>query len=424
MAMEVAAMTKPRHDVAATAFDAARAREDFPILRQEIKGRPLVYLDNAATSQKPRAVIDAVSAYYEKHNANVHRGVHALSVRATELFEAAREKTRAFINAGTTSEIVFVRGTTEGINLVASSFGQLRVQAGDEVLITAMEHHSNIVPWQMLCQRTGATLKVLPMGRDGDLLREELPPMLNARTRILAVAHVSNSLGTVNPVAEIIALAHERGVPVLIDGAQAVPHFRVDVRDLDADFYVFSGHKMYGPTGVGVVYAKKSILESLPPWQGGGDMIASVTFEKTTYNSLPHRFEAGTPDIAAVVGLGAAIDYLEAAGPAEIQHYEDDLVRYAADALASARGVTLIGTPKRRAGVVSFTLAGVHPHDVGMILDSEGIAIRAGHHCTQPVMDFYGIPATNRASFALYNTRAEVDRLVEALDKVRAVFGS
>jgi cysteine desulfurase/selenocysteine lyase len=248
--------------------------------------------------------------------------------------------------------------------------------------------------------------------------------MLNARTRILAVAHVSNSLGTVNPVAEIIALAHERGVPVLIDGAQAVPHFRVDVRDLDADFYVFSGHKMYGPTGVGVVYAKKSILESLPPWQGGGDMIASVTFEKTTYNSLPHRFEAGTPDIAAVVGLGAAIDYLAAAGPAEIQHYEDDLVRYAADALASARGVTLIGTPKRRAGVVSFTLAGVHPHDVGMILDSEGIAIRAGHHCTQPVMDFYGIPATNRASFALYNTRAEVDRLVEALDKVRAVFGS
>ena len=420
--MEVAGLTKTPQETAAPVFDAERARRDFPILQQEINGKPLVYLDNAATAQKPRQVIDAISGYYEKHNANVHRGVHALSVRATELYEGAREKVRAFINAAATSEIVFVRGTTEGINLVASSFGQ-RVKSGDEVLITAMEHHSNIVPWQMLCQRTGASLKVLPMGRDGDLLLDELPHMLTDRTRLVAVTHVSNSLGTVNPIAAIIAIAHERGIPVLVDGAQAVPHFRVDVRDIDADFYVFSGHKMYGPTGAGVVYVKKSILETLPPYQGGGDMIASVTFEKTTYNTLPHRFEAGTPDIAAVVGLGAAIDYLTAAGFATIRHYEDDLVRYAVDALASARGVTLIGTPASRVGVVSFTLDGIHPHDVGMILDSEGIAIRAGHHCTQPVMEFYGVPATNRASFALYNTRADVDRLVAGLDKVRGVFG-
>jgi cysteine desulfurase/selenocysteine lyase len=408
---------------AAPAFDAARAREDFPILRREIKGKPLVYLDNAATAQKPRQVIDAVSDYYAKHNANVHRGVHALSVQATELYEGAREKTRAFINAAETSEIVFVRGATEGINLVASSFGGANVKRGDEVLVTAMEHHSNIVPWQLLCQRAGASLKVLPMNRDGDLLTEELPRMLGERTRIVAVTHVSNSLGTVNPVAEIIAIAHERGIPVLVDGAQAVPHFGVDVRAIDADFYVFSGHKMYGPTGAGVLYARKSILESMPPYQGGGDMIASVTFEKTTYNVLPHRVEAGTPDIAAAVGLGAAIDYLRAAGMEAIARYEDELVRHAVDALSSARGVTLIGTPRRRAGVVSFTLAGVHPHDVGMILDSEGIAIRAGHHCTQPVMDFYGVPATNRASFAFYNTRAEIERLVAGLDKVRTLFG-
>ncbi|MDH4037845.1 MAG: cysteine desulfurase [Candidatus Krumholzibacteria bacterium] len=403
-------------------MDAARVREDFPILHREIKGKPLVYLDNAATAQKPRQVIDAISGYYEKHNANVHRGVHALSVEATELYEGAREKARAFINAAETSEIVFVRGTTEAINLVASSFGGSNVKNGDEVLITAMEHHSNIVPWQMLCQRTGATLRVLPMNRDGDLLMEELPRMLNERTRIVAVTHVSNSLGTVNPVAEIIAMAHERGIPVLVDGAQAVPHFQVDVRALDADFYVFSGHKMVGPTGAGVLYARKSILEGMPPWQGGGDMIASVTFEKTTYNVLPHRFEAGTPDIAAVAGLGAAIDYLCATGMDAIARYEDGLVRQAVDALSSALGVTLIGTPGQRAGVVSFTLDKIHPHDVGMILDSEGVAIRAGHHCTQPVMDFYGVPATNRASFAFYNTRADIDRLIAGLDKVRALF--
>ncbi len=423
-AMEVAGMTRTHQEAGAPAFDAARIRRDFPALHQEVRGKPLVYLDSAATSQKPRAVIDAIGTYYERHNANVHRGVHALSVRATELYEGAREKARAFINAAGAEEVIFVRGTTEGINLVASSFGQARVRSGDEILITAMEHHSNIVPWQMLCQRTGAELKVLPMGRDGDLVMKELPGMLNERTRLVAVTHVSNSLGTVNPVAEIIAIAHEREIPVLVDGAQAVPHFRVDVRDIDADFYVFSGHKMYGPTGVGVVYARKSILETLPPFQGGGDMIASVTFEKTTYNTLPHRFEAGTPDIAAAVGLGAAIDYIHAAGFSAIERHEDELVAFAVDAIASVPGVTLVGTPRRRAGVVSFTLEGVHPHDVGMILDNDGIAIRAGHHCTQPVMDFYGIPATNRVSLALYNTRADVERLIAGLSHVRKVFGS
>jgi cysteine desulfurase/selenocysteine lyase len=414
-------MAKTHPGTGVPAFDAERVRRDFPILAEAVRGKPLVYLDNAATSQKPRAVIDAVSGYYARHNANVHRGVHALSVRATELYEGAREKTRAFINAVETSEIVFVRGTTEGINLVASSFGQ-SIKTGDEILITAMEHHSNIVPWQMLCQRTGATLKVLPMNHEGDLLLNQLPGMIGDRTRLVAVAHVSNSLGTVNPVAEIIAIAHERGVPVLIDGAQALPHMTVDVRDIDADFYVFSSHKMYGPTGIGVLYARKSILSELPPYQGGGDMIASVTFEKTTYNALPHRFEAGTPNIAGAVGMGAAIDYLRELDVNAIRRYEDDLVAYAVEQLSAARGVKLVGTPKHRAGVVSFTLDGVHPHDVGMILDSEGIAIRAGHHCTQPVMDFYGVPATNRASFAFYNTREDVDRLITGLNRVRGVF--
>jgi cysteine desulfurase/selenocysteine lyase len=414
-------MAKTHPGTGVPTFDAERARRDFPILAEAVRGKPLVYLDNAATSQKPRAVIDAVSGYYARHNANVHRGVHALSVRATELYEGAREKTRAFINAAETSEVVFVRGTTEGINLVASSFGQ-SIKTGDEILITAMEHHSNIVPWQMLCQHTGATLKVLPMNHEGDLLLNQLPGMIGDRTRLVAVAHVSNSLGTVNPVAEIIAIAHERGVPVLIDGAQALPHMTVDVRDIDADFYVFSSHKMYGPTGIGVLYARKSILSELPPYQGGGDMIASVTFEKTTYNALPHRFEAGTPNIAGAVGMGAAIDYLRELDVNAIRRYEDDLVAYAVEQLSAARGVKLVGTPKHRAGVVSFTLDGVHPHDVGMILDSEGIAIRAGHHCTQPVMDFYGVPATNRASFAFYNTREDVDRLIAGLDRVRGVF--
>ena len=406
------------------ALDVISVRCDFPILEQDVHGKALVYLDNAATSQKPRPVIDAITRYYETTNANVHRGVHTLSVRATELYEGAREKSRAFINAAEAAEIVFVRGTTEAINLVATSFGAARVRAGDEVVISAMEHHSNIVPWQMLCQRTGAVLRVIPMDHSGEIKMDEYRKLLNERTRIVAVSHVSNSLGTVNPVAEMISLAHERGIPVLIDGAQAVPHFRVDVRALDADFYAFSGHKMFGPTGVGVLYARKSLLETLPPYQGGGDMIASVTFEKTTYNVLPHRFEAGTPDIAGVVGLGAAIDYINSLGYDAIESYENELVAYAVDALSSVPGITLIGTPQQRVGVVAFTIEGVHPHDAGMILDHEGIAIRAGHHCTQPVMDFFHVPATNRASFAFYNTRAEVDRLVAALSKVREVFGS
>ena len=405
-----------------TTLDPARVRLDFPALAQEIKGKPLVYLDNAATSQKPRAVIDAISHYYETSNANVHRGVHTLSVRATEAYEAAREKVRAFINAAEAAEIVFVRGTTEGINLVANSFGSARVREGDEIVISTMEHHSNIVPWQMLCQRTGAKLRVIPMSRDGELFLGEYRGLLNERTRLVAVTHVSNSLGTVNPIREMIAIAHEMDVPVLIDGAQAVPHFQVDVRALGADFYVFSGHKMFGPTGAGVVYARRELLETLPPYQGGGDMIASVTFEKTTYNVLPHRFEAGTPDIAAVVGLGAAIDYVNGLGAEAIEAYERDLVAYAVERIASLKGVTLIATPKHRVGVVSFTLEGVHPHDVGMILDHDGIAIRAGHHCTQPVMDFYGVPATNRASFAFYNTRDEVERLAAGIESVRKVF--
>jgi cysteine desulfurase/selenocysteine lyase len=418
--MEMGAMTK----TAKPTIDVAAVRQDFPILAREVHGKPLAYLDNAATSQKPRAVIDAISRYYETSNANVHRGVHALSVRATELYEGAREKTRAFVNAAEAAEIVFVRGTTEAINLVASSFGQARVRAGDEVVISAMEHHSNIVPWQLLCQRANAKLRVIPMDRNGDLILDEYRKLLNERTRIVAIPHVSNSLGTVNPIAQMIAVAHERGIPVLIDGAQAVPHFQVDVRALDADFYAFSGHKMFGPTGAGVLYARRALFESLPPYQGGGDMIASVTFEKTTYNVLPHRFEAGTPDIAGAVGLGAAIDYMHAIGLDAIESYEGEIVAYAADALASVPGVTLIGTPKQRAGAVSFTIDGIHPHDAGMILDHEGIAIRAGHHCTQPVMDFFGVPATNRASFAFYNTRAEVDRLVAAIDKVKEVFKS
>ncbi|HET6349980.1 MAG TPA: cysteine desulfurase [Candidatus Krumholzibacteria bacterium] len=402
-------------------LDVPRVRRDFPALAQQVHGKALVYLDNAATSHKPRAVIDAVSNFYARDNSNVHRGVHTLSVRATDLYEGAREKVRALINAADLSEIIFVRGTTEGINLVASSFGS-RLVEGDEVVISALEHHSNIVPWQLLCERTGAKLRVIPMNHHGDLLLDEYRTLLNKRTRMVAVAHVSNSLGTVNPLPEIILAAHERGVPVLVDGAQAVPHFHVDVRALDADFYVFSGHKMFAPTGSGVLYGKRALLESLPPYQGGGDMIASVSFAKTTFNVLPHRFEAGTPDIAAAVGLGAAIDYLNGVGWEAIRAWERDLVTYAAERIAGIEGVTLVGTPAHRAAVVSFTIEGIHPHDAGMILDHEGIAIRAGHHCTQPVMEFFGVPATNRASIAFYNTRDDIDRLVAGIEKVKEVF--
>jgi len=406
----------------APGLDVEKVRKDFPILGQEVRGKPLVYLDNAATSQKPRAVIDAVARYYLQDNANVHRGVHLLSERATKEYEDAREKVRRFINAARTEEIVFVRGTTEAINLVAQTYGRTRVRAGDEVLITEMEHHSDIVPWQLLCEEKGAVLRVAPIDDDGQLLVDELQRMLGPRTRLLALAHVSNTLGTVNPVRRIVEIAHRQGVPVLLDGAQAAPHFPIDVRALDCDFYAFSGHKLFGPTGIGVLYGRSELLEEMPPWQGGGDMISSVTFEKTTWNKLPHKFEAGTPDIAGAIGLGAAIDYVSALGFAAIGAHEHDLLSYATKAVGEVPGLRLIGTAKEKASVLSFVLGDIHPHDVGTILDQEGIAIRTGHHCTQPLMRRLGVPATARASLAFYNRRSEVDALVAGLHKVQEIF--
>ena len=404
-------------------LDVKRLREDFPILHQTVRdGRPLVYLDNAATTQKPRAVIDAIRRYYERDNANIHRGVHELSERATAAYEGARALVQRFIGASSPREIIFTRGTTEAINLVAQSFARPRVRPGDEILISTMEHHSNIVPWQMLCEQTGAVLRVVPIDDRGDLVMDELAARLGERTRLLALVHVSNALGTVNPVREIVALAHERGVPVLLDGAQAVAHARVDMRDLGCDFYAFSGHKLYGPTGIGVLYGRSELLEAMPPWQGGGDMIASVTFEKTTYNTLPYKFEAGTPHIAGGIGLGAAIEYVNAVGLDAIAAYEAELLDYATRGVSSVPGVRLIGTARRKSGVVSFVVNGVHAHDVGTILDQEGVAIRTGHHCAQPVMERFGVPATARASLALYNTRDDVDALVAALRKVAEVF--
>ena len=406
-----------------SALDVKRLREDFPILHQTVRdGRPLVYLDNAATTQKPRAVIDAIRRYYERDNANIHRGVHELSERATAAYEGARALVQRFIGASSPREIIFTRGTTEAINLVAQSFARPRVRPGDEILISTMEHHSNIVPWQMLCEQTGAVLRVVPIDDRGDLVMDELAARLGERTRLLALVHVSNALGTVNPVREIVALAHERGVPVLLDGAQAVAHARVDMRDLGCDFYAFSGHKLYGPTGIGVLYGRSELLEAMPPWQGGGDMIASVTFEKTTYNTLPYKFEAGTPHIAGGIGLGAAIEYVNAVGLDAIAAYEAELLDYATRGVSSVPGVRLIGTARRKSGVVSFVVNGVHAHDVGTILDQEGVAIRTGHHCAQPVMERFGVPATARASLALYNTRDDVDALVAALRKVAEVF--
>lgn len=407
---------------ATIAFDPVRLRADFPILATTAHGKPLVYLDNAATSQKPRAVIDRLERYYTTENANVHRGVYDLSERATAEYEKAREKARAFLNAAATREIIFVRGTTEGINLVASSWGRPRLQPGDEVLVSAMEHHSNIVPWQLVCEERGAVLRVIPMNRRGELQLDDYARLLSDRTRIVAVAHVSNSLGTINPVAEIVRLAHARGIPVLVDGAQAAPHLKIDVQELGAEFYTVSGHKMFGPTGIGVLYGKTEWLETMPPYQGGGDMIKSVTFAKTTYADLPARFEAGTPHIAGAIGLGAAIDYLGSLDWAAVAAHERDLLSYATARLRDIPGVQLVGTAAHKASVVSFVVGGVHAHDVGTIVDQEGVAIRTGHHCTQPVMDFFGIPATARASFALYNTRADVDALVAALEKVRKVF--
>jgi cysteine desulfurase/selenocysteine lyase len=396
---------------------------DFPILQQKVNGKPLVYLDNAASTQKPRAVIERLMRYYETENANVHRGVHTLSQRATDSYEGARETMRSFINAESSKEIIFVRGATEGINLVASSFGETFVRKDDEIIVSAMEHHSNIVPWQMLCERAGAHLRVIPMSRDGELNLDVYEEMLSSRTRIVAVGHVSNALGTVNPLREIIEKAHRRGISVLVDGAQAVPHLPVDVQKLGCDFYAFSGHKMYGPTGIGVLYGRSGLMEEIVPYQGGGDMIRSVTFKKTTFNSLPYKFEAGTPDISGAVGLAAAAEYLTRIGMERIAEHEHKLLEYATQRLLELEGLSIYGTAREKAAVISFLFGDVHPHDIGTILDQEGIAVRTGHHCAQPVMDFFSIPATARASFGLYNTEQDVDRLVDGLIKIKEVFG-
>ena len=403
-------------------FDAGRIREDFPVLRLTVNGKPLVYLDNAATAQKPRPVLDALRKYYETECANIHRGLHWMSEEATRDYEESREKVRQFLGAEDTREIIFVRGTTEAINLVAHSFCRPRVRAGDEILITAMEHHSNIVPWQILCEQTGAQLRVAPINDEGELLLGEFERLLTSRTRLAAVCHISNALGTVNPISEMIEMAHRRKVPVLVDGAQAAPHMPVNVRELDCDFYAFSGHKLYGPTGIGVLYGKAQWLEEMPPYQSGGDMIRSVTFEKTTYNSLPYKFEAGTPHIAGVIGLGAAVDYLNGIGLERAAAYERELLEYATEHVRGIPGLRIIGTAREKAGVLSFVLEGIHPHDVGTILDREGIAVRAGHHCAMPVMERFGIPATTRASFAFYNTPQEVDALVAGIERVKEVF--
>ena len=415
-------VASPRGTPLQSALDVSKIREDFPALEQYIHGKPLVYLDNAATTHKPRAVIESTERFYTRENSNVHRGVHWLSQRATEAYEDARLKAKSFLNAGDSREIIFVRGVTEAINLVASAYGRMQVDKGDEVLISAMEHHSNIVPWQILCQEKGAILKVIPMNDAGELLLGKFEELLSPRTRLVSLVHVSNALGTVNPVEGMIQMSHKRNIPVFVDGAQAAPHMEIDVSSLDCDFYAFSGHKIYGPTGIGVLYGKAKFLELMPPYQSGGDMIRSVSFEETTYNALPYKFEAGTPNIAGGIGLATAIDYVQGVGSGRIAAYESELVAYAADQISKIDGVQLIGDAKRRAGVVSFVIDGIHAHDVGTILDQGGIAVRTGHHCAQPIMDRFGIPATVRASFSFYNTKAEVDALVEGLNKVVEVF--
>ena len=403
-------------------FSVQRVRQDFPILKQRFYGKPLVYLDSAASSQKPRAVIDAISRFYSEDYANIHRGLHALSERATQAYEGARDTVRRFLNAPSEQEVVFVRGTTEAINLVAQSYARPRLQPGDEILISAMEHHSNIVPWQIVCAERGARLRVVPITDAGELRLDVYEELLGPRTKLVAITHVSNVLGTINPIREIINLAHQRQIAVLVDGAQAVPHLAVDVQSLDCDFYAFSGHKLYGPSGIGVLFGKAALLEAMPPYQGGGDMISSVTFENTTYNRLPYKFEAGTPHIAGAVGLGAAIEYVTAIGLETIAAYEHELLAEATARLAAMPEVRLIGTAQEKTGVLSFVMEGIHPHDIGTVLDREGIAIRAGHHCAQPVMQRFGISATARASFGLYNTQAEIDALVAGIHKVLEVF--
>jgi cysteine desulfurase/selenocysteine lyase len=403
-------------------WDVEAVRKDFPVLAQTVNGKPLVYLDNAASSQVPQSVIDRTSKYLAEEHSNIHRGVHYLSQHATTAYEAAREKVKRFINAPDVKECIFVRGTTEGINLVAHSYGKAFINEGDEILVSQVEHHSNIIPWQQVAEDRGAKVVVIPMNASGELIIEEYDKLLNERTRIVAVAHVSNSLGTVNPIKAMIATAHKFGVPVCVDAAQSVPHFPVDVQDLDADFYVFSGHKMFGPTGSGVLYGKREWLDKMPPYQTGGGMIRSVSFEKTTFAPIPEKFEAGTPAIAAGIGLGAAIDYINAIDFEAAAAYEHELLEYATARLADIPGVTIVGTARDKASVLSFTIEGVHPHDIGTILDQQGIAVRAGHHCAQPVMQFFDVPATARASFAFYNTREEVDKLADAVQKVIEVF--
>ena len=400
-----------------------KIRADFPILAEKIRNKPLVYLDNAATCQKPQAVIDSIVQCYSHSYANIHRGVHTLSIRATDQFEAARNKVKTFINAASDKEIIFVRGATEAINLVAQTYGKTNVQAGDEILITAMEHHANIVPWQMLCEQTCAVLKVIPMNTQGELIAGEFEKLLSDKTKLVAITQMSNALGSINPVKAMIATAHAKNIPVLVDGAQAIPHITIDVQDLDCDFYVFSGHKLYAPAGVGVLYGKQALLEVMPPYQGGGDMIRTVTFEKSTYAGLPHKFEAGTPAIADVIGLGAAIDYITAIGMDAIAAHEHELLTYATEQALQIKGLHIIGEAEHKGAILSFVLDKIHPHDIGTMLDSLGIAVRAGHHCAMPVMDFYHVPATARASFAMYNTKAEVDVLIKGIRDLIAMFG-
>ena len=404
-------------------WDVEHIRADFPVLHQTINGKPLIYLDNSASSQVPQVVIDRGSVYLEQEHSNIHRGVHYLSQKATTAYEGAREKVKRFINARDVRECIFVRGATEGINLVMHGYGRKFIGAGDEIIISAMEHHANIVPWQMLCEEKGARLRVIPMNDAGELLLDEYDGLLNERTKLVAVLHVSNALGTINPVKEMIAQAHKYGVPVLIDGAQAAPHMPVDVQDLDCDFYAFSGHKMYAPTGSGIVYGKLELLDKMNPFQGGGDMIKTVTFEKTIYADPPNRFEAGTPAIASQIGLGAAIDYLNTIGREQAAVYEAELLRYATECISAIEGVRIIGTAKNKASVLSFVVDDIHPHDIGTILDQEGIAVRAGHHCAQPVMQRFNVPATARASFAFYNTKEEIDVLARTIERVIEIFG-